>query len=76
MNDYAVPMRVRYQQQADLIFKGVEAVQMYAKMSVEFLYGSPQLGLMPFIGNESEEAFRKANIAGFLENFLNKYIMW
>ena len=62
-------MRGRYQQQADLLLTGVDIVQQYASISVDFLRGTQ------FIANDSDEAIRKANMVMFLMN-LNKYIMW
>lgn len=69
INDYAVPMKGRYQQQADLLLKGVDIVQQYCNISMDFLSGTE------FTTNTSDEAIRKANMVMFLMN-LNKYIMW
>ena len=62
-------MKGRYQQQADLLLKGLDIVQQYCNISMDFLSGTE------FTTNTSDEAIRKANIVKFLIN-LNKYIMW
>ena len=76
MKVYANPMKVKYRQQHDLIFKGVEAVKMFTDICMEALDTSPRPGVTRILTDDDEEAYRKADITRYLEDFINKYILW
>lgn len=73
-------MKEKFRQQHDLIFKGVDAVQMYTTLSYEFLHmhsGSNNNTVTPpILAGETEENYQKADIIRYLRDFINKYIMW